>query len=280
MRLETERLILREFTLDDLDVFALLLGDPEVMRFSLSGPMKEKEQAKEYLQKRILDHYAKYGYGLYAVIRKVNHSFIGFVGLIHQNIGGESKTELGYRLHPQHWGKGLATEACLAICHYAFTQLGMTELISIIDPQNKRSLKVAKRLGMKYLKDAVFHNIPVQIYMIKCSESGQNIVFRNLQAEDLHKLVQTFTFPWSTFEATLKLWLQWYKEQQEGIRTVCVLEKHQQLVGYGSLLRVSEYPFFREKGIPEVNALWIDEPFRRQGLGKRLIEHLENMARQ
>jgi RimJ/RimL family protein N-acetyltransferase len=279
MRLETEKLTLREFTLNDLDAFAWLMADPEVMRFSLSGPMN-RELASEYLQKRILDHYVKYGYGLYAVVQKADNCLIGFVGLIGQNIDGESKVELGYRLHPKYWGKGLATEACLAVCQYAFTQLGMDELISIIDPKNTRSLEVAKRVGMKYLKEASFHHIPVQIYMIKAPESCQKLVIRNLQVEDLNKLANTFTFPWSSFEATLKLWEQWFKEHQEGIRTVCVLERQNRFLGYGSLLRVSEYPFFREKGIPEVNAIWIDEPFRKQGLGKKLIEHLESMARQ
>lgn len=81
MRLETERLIIREFTLDDLDAFAFLMADPEVMRFSLSGPMN-KEQAREYLQKRILDHYAMFGYGLYAVVQKAGKSLIGLAGLI------------------------------------------------------------------------------------------------------------------------------------------------------------------------------------------------------
>lgn len=165
-KLETERLILREFTIDDLDAFALLMADPEVMRFSLNGPMN-KEQAKEYFQKRILDHYSHYGYGLYAVVQKTDNSPVGFVGLMSQNIDGESKTELGYRLYPKHWGKGLATEACLAVCQYAFTKLGFGELISIIDSKNTRSLEVAKRIGMKYLKDTSFHNIPVQVYMIK-----------------------------------------------------------------------------------------------------------------
>jgi [ribosomal protein S5]-alanine N-acetyltransferase len=167
MYLETERLILREFTMDDLDAFASLMADPEVMRFSLSGPMKDIKQAKEYLQKRILDHYAKFGYGLYAVIHKIDNCLIGSVGLIMQNIDGENKTELGYRLHPNYWGKGLATEAALAICQDAFERLGIDELISIIDPQNIRSLEVAKRIGMHYQKDAIFHRVPVNIYAIK-----------------------------------------------------------------------------------------------------------------
>lgn len=279
MRLETERLILREFTIDDLDAFAALMADPKVMRFSLNGPMKNMAQVKEYFQKRILNHYAQYGYGLYAIFYKKDNCFIGSIGLMTQNIDDEDKVELGYRLHPQYWGKGLATEACLAICNYAFTQLGLDELISIIDPKNIRSLGVAKRVGMKYLKDASFHNIPVQIYRIKAFESSQNVTIRNLQAKDLNKIAHTFTFPWSNFEATLKLWEQWFKEQQDGIRTVCVLERQKQFLGYGSLLRVSEYAYFREKGIPDVSAIWIDESFRRQGLGKKLIEHLEDMAR-
>lgn len=170
MILQTERLILREFTIEDVDAFASLMADPEVMRFSINGPM-DKELARESFQKRILDHYSQYGYGLYAAIQKKDNCLIGFIGLISQNIDGENKTELGYRLHPRYWGKGLATEACLAVCQYAFTQLGMNELISVIDPENIRSIEVAKRVGMKYLKDASFHNIPVQIYMIKAPEN-------------------------------------------------------------------------------------------------------------
>jgi ribosomal protein S18 acetylase RimI-like enzyme len=129
---------------------------------------------------------------------------------------------------------------------------------------------------MEYLKDHSFHNIPVHIYMIKAPE--ERLMIRNLENDDLNKLAHTFNFPWSNFEATLKLWQQWYKEQQEGIRTVCVLERQNQFLGYGSLLRSSEYPFFRKNGIPEVNAIWIDASCRKQGLAKMLIEHLEDIA--
>ncbi|MBA2726736.1 MAG: GNAT family N-acetyltransferase [Parachlamydiaceae bacterium] len=278
MILETERLILREFSMDDLHAFASLMADPEVMRFSLSGPMS-KEKAKEYLQTRILDHYAKYGYGLYAVILKEDNQLIGQIGLISQNIDGVSKTELGYRLHTRYWGQGLATEGCLAVCQYAFEKLGKVDLISIIDPQNTRSLEVAKRAGMIMLKEASFYNIPVHIYTIKASGKTQNVIIRQLLEADIDKLARTFTFPWSDFDSTAKHWQQSFKEQQEGIRTICVLERQRQFLGYGSLLRESHYPFFKEKGIPEVNAIWVDEHSRRQGLAKRLIEHIENMAR-
>lgn len=167
MRLETTRLILREFTLDDLEAFAYLMSDPEVMRFSLKGPLKGKEQAREYLQKLILDHYAKHGYGVYALIYKEDNCLIGYAGLISQNIDRVMQTELGYRLLPKYWGKGLATEACLAICQYAFNQIDIDHLISIIDPKNIRSVEVAKRIGMSFWKNALFHEIPVEIYSLK-----------------------------------------------------------------------------------------------------------------
>ena len=99
--------------------------------------------------------------------RLILRDFTIYVGFFNQTIDGESKIELGYHLLLQYWGQGLATEACLALCHYALTQLGTNELNSIIDPQNKRSIDVAKRVGMTYLQDTSFYHIPVQIYRIQ-----------------------------------------------------------------------------------------------------------------
>lgn len=280
MILETERLILRKFTNDDLEAFALLMADPEVMRFSIAGPMREKQMVKEYLQKRILEHYSKFGFGLYAAIHKDDNCLIGYVGLIRQPIDGENKVELAYRLHPHYWRKGLATEAALAVSHYAFDQPGISDLISIIDPKNVRSLDLAKRIGMRYWKEAVFHDIPVHIYALKKTESQSDVTMRNLEEKDIEKLAHTFTAPWTTYEAILQNWKQYFKEQQQHIRTVCVIVKKNEFLGYGSLLRISDYPYFKDNGIPEINAVWIAEKSRRQGLGKMLITQLEDLARQ
>jgi RimJ/RimL family protein N-acetyltransferase len=166
MLTETERLILREFTFDDLDAFARLMADPEVMRFSLNGPMADKAQAKDYLQHRIIDHHAKYGYGLYAIVHKDKGCLIGIAGLLNQDIDGEHKVELGYRLHPDYWGQGYAFEAAKAICSFAFERLGLNDLISIIDPRNVRSVALARRIGMNFWKEAVFHDIHVHVYRL------------------------------------------------------------------------------------------------------------------
>ena len=65
-----------------------------------------------------------------------------------------------------YWGKGLATEAAIATRDYAFARLGITRLISIIDPENVRSIRVAEKIGMQYEKDVVFQSLPVRIYAI------------------------------------------------------------------------------------------------------------------
>lgn len=94
------------------------MGNPEVMRFgSSNGPLSE-DSSKKLFQNRILDHYKKYGFGAWTLILKENHRFIGCTGLISQVVDEKEEIELGYRLFPAYWGKGLATEAAVDICHY------------------------------------------------------------------------------------------------------------------------------------------------------------------
>lgn len=166
MFLQTKHLILRELTINDLDALSLLLGNKEVMRFSLAGALS-CEQAKDYLEKRIFGHYAQFGFGLWAVVHSEDQKMIGCAGLMMQSIDDEDLVELGYRLDPGYWGKGLASEAAFAISQYAFDQLHLNQIISIIDPKNTRSVGVATRLGMHHWKDALFQNIPVQIYVLR-----------------------------------------------------------------------------------------------------------------
>jgi ribosomal-protein-alanine N-acetyltransferase len=163
MLTETGRLVIRDYTPEDFRTFARLMEDPEVMRFSVKGPLS-LEEAKEHFQKRILDHYKTYGFGLWALVYKDPKEIIGFAGLIAQDIDGEKKIELAYRILPPFWGLGLASEAAAAICGYAFEELKLKEIISIIDPANTRSLRLAERAGMHFLKKTQYHNLDVFIY--------------------------------------------------------------------------------------------------------------------
>lgn len=165
MLLETKRLLIREFNSQDLQDLASILGDPQVMEFSLKGPLTIK-QTKDFFQKKILKNYSQYGFGLWAIVRKDDERLIGFTGIITQHIDNEDVMEIGYRILPQDWGQGFATEASLAVKEYAFNHLGLDHLISIIDPRNIRSAHVAKKLGMKVAKKTNFHGFDVDIYEV------------------------------------------------------------------------------------------------------------------
>lgn len=95
--------------------------------------------------------------------------------------------------------------------------------------------------------------------------------------EDIDSMAVDHCPPWSTREETQNRWLRYFKEQNEGIRTVGVVKQGRDILGYGSLLLKSEYPHF--KNIPEINDLWIFQEYRCRGLGTRLIGWLEEMAK-
>lgn len=101
---------------------------------------------------------------------------------------------------------------------------------------------------------------------------------RPLEKPDIPNILKRYTFPWSTEEKTLALWDGYYQEQLEGIRTVGIIVSNRAILGYGSLLRKSEYPHFLRSNIPEINAIWIDEKQRGQGLGTALIKWIEELA--
>lgn len=102
---------------------------------------------------------------------------------------------------------------------------------------------------------------------------------RFLQQQDIEALGAMY-FPWSTREETIAKWTRYLDEQQKNTRMACIVEQRGQIVGYGRLLPNSEYPYFRNNNIPEINEIWIYEENRRQGIATALIMHLEQMAKQ
>ena len=112
MTIDTERLTLRRFELSDLDEFAAIMADPEVMRFSKSGPWT-RERTREFLEACLVDYSEeRWGYGRLAVVHKADKRPIGFAGLaLFDDVDGSPEVEVGYRLDPEYWGRGLGTEA-------------------------------------------------------------------------------------------------------------------------------------------------------------------------
>lgn len=142
--LETPRLILRAFTLDDVDAMYQLMTVPEVIRYVGNKPAQSKQDTLDYLHQHPLRDYQVYGYGRFACVWKETGEVIGFSGI--KFLQEISETELGYRFLPQFWGKGLATEAGQAVIQFA-EGLGLKRLVAVIHPQNQGSIQVALRLG-------------------------------------------------------------------------------------------------------------------------------------
>ncbi len=169
----TPRLMLRQFQPGDLGVLAAILSDPEVMRFSVAGPMTRDEVAT--MLERVEQSYRENGFGLWAVEHR-SGLMIGYCGLVAQDVDGRREVEIGYRLARNYWGKGLATEAAQATRDYAFQQLKMTRLISLVTPDNFASIRVAEKNGMRLRKTTVKWDMDILVYM---AEPGKPVPAAN-----------------------------------------------------------------------------------------------------
>jgi RimJ/RimL family protein N-acetyltransferase len=159
----TERLVLRELTKDDLDFVALMLGDPDVMRYY--PKQLTREESLGWINKQIT-RYTQDGHGLWLVGLRDTLEPIGQVGLIRQHVDDGHEPEMGWLLHRPFWGKGYATEAALGVRNYASCTLGIDHVISLIRPVNEASRRVAQRIGMKIERRTMFHGYEHDVWRI------------------------------------------------------------------------------------------------------------------
>ena len=103
---------------------------------------------------------------MWAAVERETGNFVGQVGLVEQRVDGESETEIGYLLLRRYWGRGFATEAALAARDHGFGTLGRERLISLIDPRNEPSMRVAERIGMRRERSAEMFDKTVDVYAI------------------------------------------------------------------------------------------------------------------
>jgi [ribosomal protein S5]-alanine N-acetyltransferase len=166
--LETPRLILREFSADDVDALARVLSDPETMRFY---PAPFDQAGVEDWIARNRRRYAKDGHGLWAMVLRSSGELIGDCGLTVQGVEDVSEIEIGYHVRRDHWGQGFATEAARACRDYGFAHLGVSRLVSIIRPENIPSRRVAEKNGMMIWKEVTRVNLPHLVYAIRRERS-------------------------------------------------------------------------------------------------------------
>lgn len=150
MMIETERLQLREYTLDDFDSLYEILSDEETMKHY---PMPfDAEKVRGWIQWNI-ENYAKYGFGLWAVVRKKTGEMIGDCGITMQNIDGAWLPEIGYHIHKKYWRQGYGSEAARAVRDWAFENTEYDCLYSYMKYTNISSYSTAIAIGMKKVKE-------------------------------------------------------------------------------------------------------------------------------
>ncbi|HTS15010.1 MAG TPA: GNAT family N-acetyltransferase, partial [Candidatus Sulfotelmatobacter sp.] len=147
--LATPRLVLRRWRQADLEPFARLNADPEVMRF-FSHPLSRAES--DAFAGRIEAQFDQHGYGLWALERRTDGAFLGFTGLADQTFEAAFTpcVEVGWRLARQAWGQGYATEAARETLRFGFETVGLPEIVSLTPVVHARSRRVMERLGMRH----------------------------------------------------------------------------------------------------------------------------------
>jgi RimJ/RimL family protein N-acetyltransferase len=142
--LVTERLRLRPFAADDFEAYAALLADAEVVRYIGAGAPLDRAEAWRSLAV-MLGHWQLRGYGLWAAEERGGGELVGRIGCWRPE--GWPGFEVGWLLRRASWGRGYATEGARAALAFAFEELHQPRVISLIHPDNARSLRVAERLG-------------------------------------------------------------------------------------------------------------------------------------
>lgn len=165
--LTTPRLTLRAFEERDLEPYAAMLSHPEVARFLGDGQPLTRTDAWRQIA-MIVGHWALRGFGLWAVEERDSGTLLGRVGLLEP--AGWPGLELAYTLSRPFWGRGYAREAAQEALRYAQTVLGRSEVVSIIRPENTRSIRVATALGARRGGTVEFFGASSDVYRYPSSD--------------------------------------------------------------------------------------------------------------
>jgi RimJ/RimL family protein N-acetyltransferase len=151
--LETERTLLRAFTEEDTPALFAITSQKRVMRY-VAHPHQSIQETAQYICSGFIPHYEKHGYGRLAAIDKETQSLIGFSGL--KYLDDINEVDLAYVLHPDVWGKGLATEIANACLSFASKHIRIPRVISLTTPNNHASVRVLKKIGMHYERNRLY----------------------------------------------------------------------------------------------------------------------------
>ncbi len=147
--ISTSRLHLRPWRDGDLPAMAAINADPRVMAFFPS--VQTEKQTEEFIGRQQQQQQGR-GYCYFAAEQRASGTLIGFIGIAYQDYVAPFTpcVDIGWRLHPDFWGQGYATEGAAACLDFAFTACQLTEVLAVAVRANQPSIKVMQRLGMAY----------------------------------------------------------------------------------------------------------------------------------
>lgn len=146
--LETQRLLLRYFRIDDAEFILRLLNQPSFKEHIGDKGVRTVDDAKIYLQNGPLDSYKRFGYGLNMVERKDSGESIGMCGLVRRD--NLEDADIGYAFLKQAWSKGYARESAEAVLSHARETLGLERIVAIVTPKNHSSIKLLEKIGLTF----------------------------------------------------------------------------------------------------------------------------------
>lgn len=148
--IETERLILRKLSTDDAGFILGLLNQPSFIQFIGDRGVRTLDDARDYILKRLVYSYQRFGFGLYLTLLKESEVPIGICGLVKRETLND--VDVGFAFLPQYWSKGYAFESASAVLAYARDNLGLKRIVGVTTPDNHGSIRVLEKMGLKFEK--------------------------------------------------------------------------------------------------------------------------------
>lgn len=144
--IETERLLLRPWTLGDGQAWFDILREPDILQYFPNPEPPERVKAEAYITHH-LAHWTQYGYGHWAIVTPGDGRIIGWCGLEH--LSELDEVEVAYLLSRGAWGRGYASEAARAAIEFGFEKAGVPGIIGLVDPENHASIRVLEKCGLR-----------------------------------------------------------------------------------------------------------------------------------
>lgn len=162
--LETERLILRPYTLADIEASYQMNLDASVSQYTGDGGVVSRAEIERRITQNVMGDYNTYGYGRWAVDIKEGEKCIGFCGL--KFLPDYHAPDIGFRFKSAYWGQGFATESAKACIKYGFETLKLNKILAFVLPENIASINVLRKLNFRFEKEVLEDELIAKQYIL------------------------------------------------------------------------------------------------------------------